>query len=259
MDVPGGQVGQRAAAVVVVLDAHRTGFARRQGGVAAAPGLDRGLLIGADHIVVAPSGRPSQIPAYRSSTRAALAAKPGSRTEIQDRCCQGLRASRASHRRIVDAETAMPQRAASSRARSGPLHLRQRHPGLGGQRARQRDGLGPVRGGEHRRAAAARGIGQPGQPALGEPAAPLAHRVSAHPQLPGDRGVGLAGRCGEHDRCPQPVAVRPAHRPGPGRQHGLFPAGQDNLVWASHRHAFFMPYPRQCPAPHAMAEAARRR
>ena len=30
----------------------------------------------------------------------------GSRTEIQDRCCQGLSASRASHRRMVDAEAA---------------------------------------------------------------------------------------------------------------------------------------------------------
>ncbi len=37
-------------------------------------------------------------------------------TEIQDRCCQGLRASPASHRPMVDAEAAIWQRAASSRA-----------------------------------------------------------------------------------------------------------------------------------------------
>src|SRR5437773_9146013 len=47
VDVPGGQVGQRAAPLVVVLDPHRAGFPGWQGGVAAAPGLDRGLLIGA--------------------------------------------------------------------------------------------------------------------------------------------------------------------------------------------------------------------
>jgi hypothetical protein len=66
---------------------------------------------------------PSQIPAYRSSTWAAFTANPGSRTEIQDRCCQGWRASWANHRRTVDAETATWQRAASSRASSGQLHF----------------------------------------------------------------------------------------------------------------------------------------
>ena len=75
------------------------------------------------HVVGArPSGRPSQIPAYRSSTGAAVAANCGSRTDIHDRCCQGLRASRASHRPMVEAETASWQRADNSRARSGPLH-----------------------------------------------------------------------------------------------------------------------------------------
>jgi hypothetical protein len=47
-----GQVGQGAAAVVVVLDPHGAGLARGEGGVAAAAGLDRGLLISADHVVV---------------------------------------------------------------------------------------------------------------------------------------------------------------------------------------------------------------
>ena len=115
---------------------------------------------------------------------------------------------------------------------------RQRHPGLSWQRAGQRDDFGPVRGAEHRRAPAARSILQPGQPAGSEPAAPLADRVGAHPHLGGDRGVVLVGRRGEHDRGSQPVAVGPAHRLGPGRQHGLLFAGQDNLVWAWHGHAF---------------------
>src|SRR5664279_592889 len=66
-----------------------------------------------------PKGCPSQIPAYRSSTRAALVANRGSRTEIQDRCCQGLSASSASHRRTEDADTATRQRTATSRAISG--------------------------------------------------------------------------------------------------------------------------------------------
>jgi hypothetical protein len=50
-DVEGGQVGQRTATVVFVLDAGQPGPAGWQGGVAAAAGLHRGLLVGADHVV----------------------------------------------------------------------------------------------------------------------------------------------------------------------------------------------------------------
>src|SRR5262249_49490321 len=64
-DVPGGQVGQGAAALVVVLDAHRAGLAGRQGGVAAAAGLDGGLLIGADDVVVAARRRAVPGPGVR--------------------------------------------------------------------------------------------------------------------------------------------------------------------------------------------------
>src|SRR3954447_9983929 len=69
-----------------------------------------------------PNGWPFQIPAYRSSTRAALTAKSGSRIEIHDRCCHGLRASAASHRRTEDAEALTWQRMPSSRTISGQLH-----------------------------------------------------------------------------------------------------------------------------------------
>jgi hypothetical protein len=57
VDVPAGQVGQGAPAPVVVLDAHRAGLARGQGGVAAAAGLDGGLLIGADDPVASAQPR----------------------------------------------------------------------------------------------------------------------------------------------------------------------------------------------------------
>ena len=52
VDVVGGQVGQGAAAAVVVVDAHRAGLARGQGGVAAAAGLDGGLLVAGDDVLV---------------------------------------------------------------------------------------------------------------------------------------------------------------------------------------------------------------
>jgi hypothetical protein len=68
-------------------------------------------------------GSPSHSPAYRSSTRAALTAKSGSRGKIQDRCCHGLSASSANQRRIVEADTCsvMP-RCTASRANSGQDH-----------------------------------------------------------------------------------------------------------------------------------------
>ena len=48
VDVPGGQIGQRPAPFVLVLDPHGAGHPGRQGGVAAAAGLDGGLLVGRD-------------------------------------------------------------------------------------------------------------------------------------------------------------------------------------------------------------------
>jgi hypothetical protein len=46
VDIPGGEVGQRAAAVVLVLDPHDPGSAGWQGGMAAAARLDGGVLVG---------------------------------------------------------------------------------------------------------------------------------------------------------------------------------------------------------------------
>ena len=71
-----------------------------------------------------PSGWPSQVRAYRSSTRWALAAKSGSRMEIQDRYCQGLIASWVRIRRTVEGDIAGAIPAATtSTANSGQLHL----------------------------------------------------------------------------------------------------------------------------------------
>src|SRR5680860_658757 len=52
VDVVGGEVGHRTAAVVVVVDPNRSGLAGGQCGVAAAAGLDGGLLVGRDHEIL---------------------------------------------------------------------------------------------------------------------------------------------------------------------------------------------------------------
>jgi len=52
-----------------------------------------------------------------------LARKSGSRMKVQERCCQGLSASSASHLPTVEAETAsVVPRVMASRASSGQLH-----------------------------------------------------------------------------------------------------------------------------------------
>jgi hypothetical protein len=49
--IPGRQVRQRATALVLMLDPHHGGLARRQSGMAAAARLNRGLLVGADDVL----------------------------------------------------------------------------------------------------------------------------------------------------------------------------------------------------------------
>src|SRR3712207_2412954 len=51
VDIPGGQVGQRPFALVLVLYTHRPPSTGGQGGMATMPGLDGGLLVGGDHIL----------------------------------------------------------------------------------------------------------------------------------------------------------------------------------------------------------------
>ena len=56
MDVPRGQVGPRAAALVLVLDVHRAAGGGWQGGVPAAAGLDARFLVGRQDVLIGPQG-----------------------------------------------------------------------------------------------------------------------------------------------------------------------------------------------------------
>jgi hypothetical protein len=93
--------------------------------MAAAAGLDRGLLVTGDDVLVrtervAVPATPVQL---EHSGRFG-AAKFGSRTEIHDRYCHGLMASAVSIRRTVEADmvSAIPAEITSV-ASSGPLHF----------------------------------------------------------------------------------------------------------------------------------------
>src|SRR5664280_933879 len=52
MDVPGGEVGERALALVLVLDPARASGCRRRPGMDPRPGLNARLLVGADDVLV---------------------------------------------------------------------------------------------------------------------------------------------------------------------------------------------------------------
>ena len=119
MHIPGGQVGQGAAAGVFVFDPRRAAWCRWVLGclrMRACTILSSALIT----YSLAANGASSKRRAYRSSTRAALVVKSGSRGKIQDRCCQGLIASAESQRQMVvpEIEATMPCSMAV-RARSG--------------------------------------------------------------------------------------------------------------------------------------------
>jgi len=139
-----------------------------------------------------PSGCPSQVRWYRSRTRPPLRAKCGSRGKIHDRCCQGLMASSASHRRTVDAETdgTMPA-AAASRASSGQVQRASGFPlAAGSSQARALTSATT-------RAANLRG--RPGRGASASPSMPLSqyrrrHLRAVSSQTPARTAIALFGR-----------------------------------------------------------------
>ena len=219
MHVVGGEVGHRAAAVVVVVDPHHPGLAGRQGGVAAAAGLDGGLLIRGDHVLVAAQRFPVPFAGVQVQYPLGFGREVGSVMKIHDWYCHGLSASSDNHRRTVDGEIdAQIPSVMTCRASSGHDHRDNGSPRLG-RAARHRLDLGDLHRGEHRRATGPFRIAQRGQPRRGTPAAPpLARGVLADPQRCRDRALD-ARRGEQHDHGTQRQPLRGP--PGPG-QPGQF-------------------------------------
>ena len=158
-----------------------------------------------------PNGCPSQIPAYRSSTRAAKAHEVG----VPDRDpgpvlpgLEGIVGEPAAHggHREPHLGSGRPVRGPVPGCSSGTGA-----PRGGRQLTGQRDHLRADSVRQPPRPSGARGVPQPRQPAGDEPFAPLADGVHAHPDLPGDRRVGVAVVGGQHDAGPDS---------GPGAAYG---------------------------------------
>ena len=234
VDVPRGQVGQCPTPVVLVLDPHGTGPSRRQGGVAAAAGLDRGFLIRADHELVGAQRFAVPEPGVQVERTGGLDREVGVPREDPRAVLPGFErilgqpAADRGHRR----RDLAPLGQLTGQFRGAPP--RQRHLRFGRQRARQRDDLGPIRRGEHRWAATARSVPQAGQSLDGEPATPFADRVLAQAQLP-------LSRRWSHRRPPRARSGPAAGRgircaPTGPEQARLFPrprTGQSHTGWTS--------------------------
>ena len=142
----------------------------------------------------------------------------------------------------------MPRRAASP-ARSGQLHLRQRHIAVGGQLAGQRLHLGHHR---RRRSGAADRCGadhaRPSRPCWQNRRRHLRTVSSVTPRVRPIAAFGRAVGGGQHDPGAQHVAMLTAGSASPGQQQPPLPIAQNDLIGTQHRHRPFVARHRPVPA-----------
>jgi hypothetical protein len=211
--VVGGQVGQRAAAVVVVVDPHRARRAGHQRGMAAAPGLDGGLLVGRDHIVVAAQWFLIPHPVVEVEHPLGFGGEVGIGDEDPRPVLpgfEGVLGQPAAHRRRRDGCADARGDNVARQLRAAPP--RQRQAGMGRWRTRRRLDRRDLHRAEHRWPAAAVRVAQRRHPWRCAPAAaPLAHSVLTHVQRRRDVRVRLPLGGGEHDLgpCHQPLLGAP--------------------------------------------------
>src|SRR6266545_929357 len=183
------------------------------------------------------SGDPSNSPAYRSSTRAALASKSGSRGKIQERKVHGRMASSSSQRQMVasEMEATIPRRSTSARMSGTNRRDRGTRSVAGSSQAIALTSTTTC-GGKDRRPAAAGALLQPLQALLEEPLAPHGHHVAGGVQAQGDLVVvhPLGGH--EHDPGPEDVTIRRRIPPGALLQGLPRRPVENDLVRALSRH-----------------------
>jgi hypothetical protein len=237
VDVVGGQVGKRAAALVFVVDAHGPGCARRQGGVAAAARLDAGLLIGGDHVLVAGERDAVPDPRVKVQDPGGLGGEvrvadeqPGPVLPGFDRVGGQDPADGGGGDRIGDAAFG------HLGGQIGAAPPRQWHPGLGRQLAGQRFDLGDLDRGECRRASGPGPVGQPRHALPGVAASPQADSVDHHATTAGDLDVGVAAGGVEHDPDADDLLVGGGAGVGQLLEPAPFGGGQADLACAGGGH-----------------------
>jgi hypothetical protein len=191
VDLPRGEIGQRAATVVLVLDPHDPGPAGWQGRVAAAARLDGGLLIRRDDVLARAQPLALEHPGVQVQHPGGLGGEVGVAGEDPGAMLprlDGILGKPAPHRRgrHLGGQAAGHDLG----AQLGQAPAADRHASGGGQLAGDRRDLGDHRRREHPGATRAGPVPQPRIPVGAEPLAPLADRVGRHPDPPGDQHAG---------------------------------------------------------------------
>ncbi len=227
--VVGGEVGQGAATGVLELDPAGTPRSGWLSVVAPSQGLELGLLIGADHVLVLAERAALPLAGVQVQHSGGLDLElgvagedPGPVLPRLDRVGRQPPPYRAGRDRLGQATG----NDLGSQFRARPP--RERHPALTRQGARQRLDVGDLNRGEPPRTPAAGQVHQPGQASRGEPSSPLADRVEVNTHLGSDHLVIATRRRGQHDPGTDHVPVLAAPGSRPSSQHRVVDRAQDN-------------------------------
>src|SRR6266540_3334700 len=182
------------------------------------------------------SSFPSHRPSYRSRTRSALARNSGSVGNTHERYCQGLIASSASQRAIVEADASQIPRSTTSRCSSAREKRESGTPCVCGSSQAIAFTWAISSGGKTARTTRPRPILEPRKPLVVEASSPASDDLRRRLQPPSDLHVRQA-LCGVedhlrplHDFVRQRVAGHAALKLGP------LLAAQDDPVRAPSRH-----------------------
>jgi len=214
--IPRGEVGQRAVALVGVLDplTARHPRLRRPRGSDPSARLERGFSSAETTRSPGCKSSPFQRPWYRSRIRPALVANSGSVGKIHERYCHGRIASSCSHRTIVETDASVIPRSITRRWTSATDRRDSGAPLAGGSHATALTSA-ICSGGETTRSTRPRLICQPNQPMVRESSPPLTDDLRAHLKPGRDLGVRQAIGGVEHQlrALHIPVGQRQLRRP----------------------------------------------
>ena len=175
----------------------------------AEPGLDGGLLVGGDDVVVAAQSFAFPFPGVQIEHPAGLDLEVGVSEKIHDRCRQGRMASSESHRQIVVPEiSATMPRVVTSLAMSGTCSRDSGTPNREGSSQANALTATTTSGGKDRGSTAPGALFEPGETLLEEPLTPLRDDLASGVQPPGDLVVveSLGGH--EHDLGSDHFSIR---------------------------------------------------
>jgi hypothetical protein len=139
----------------------------------------------------------------------AFSRKPGSRGKIHERCCQGLIASSASQRLIVDADASLIACSTTKRCSSERLKRDSGTPWVVGSAHAIALTCATSSGGKTARATRPRPVPQTLKALLAESSPPPADRLAAHPQPRTDLGVRHTVGGHQHQPGPLDLQMRP--------------------------------------------------